>query len=65
MELWAGDEAPASIDDLEKIGDVKGGAGEIGFDASAGARYWVVWIVDLPGGGPGGASIGEVRFFGS
>lgn len=65
VELWAGDEAPTSIDDLEKIGEADGGAGEIRFDTSAGARYWVVWIVDLPGGGPGLASIGEVRFFGS
>lgn len=28
------------------------------------ARYWLVWITSLPGGGGGSASIAEVTFFG-
>jgi serine/threonine-protein kinase len=28
------------------------------------ARYWLVWITSLPGGGGGSASIAEVEFFG-
>ena len=31
---------------------------------SRSARYWLVWITSLPGGGAGSASIGEVSFFG-
>jgi putative peptidoglycan lipid II flippase len=28
------------------------------------ARFWLIWITDLPGGGGGSGSIAEVRFFG-
>ena len=28
------------------------------------ARYWLIWITSLPGGGGGSASISEVKFFG-
>lgn len=33
--------------------------------SSTSARYWLVWITDLPGGGGGTAEINEVKLFGS
>jgi hypothetical protein len=29
------------------------------------ARYWLLWITSLPGGGAGSAQVAEVRFFGA
>ena len=65
VELWAGDESPASLDDLERMDSIAGASGTFTFEVGAAHRYWVVWISALPGGGGGRASIGEVTFRGS
>lgn len=57
---------PSSLDSTELVAEVdNAGASEsISFDATE-ARYWIVWITSLPGGGAGRAEISEVTFFGS
>lgn len=64
VQILAGDSRPDSPDDLEVVGEETGASGTIEFEPDTSARYWVVWITDLPGGGPGVAEISEVRFFG-
>jgi hypothetical protein len=64
LQLLAGDSLPADESDLEVVADASAIAGEIVLEPATTARYWVVWITDLPGGGGGSATIGEVRFFG-
>jgi hypothetical protein len=64
VELWASDEPPGSLDDLDRIDSVSDAGGTFTFDARASHRYWVVWITALPGGGAGSATIGEVTFHG-
>lgn len=65
LSLLAGDSAPTSTDDLEEIDSVQTEAGTVTIDTDGTvARYWVVWITDLPGGTGGDGEIGEVRFFG-
>ncbi len=64
LALLAGESAPDTEDDLEEIGSVQTEAGTLTFEAGVAARYWLVWITDLPGGGGGVGNIGEVRFFG-
>ena len=51
--------------DLGSSEEVADSAAEetIDFDPES-ARYWLIWITDLPNGGPGSAAIAEVRFFG-
>lgn len=63
-EIRAGDAAPSSADDLDLVAKVTGAARDEDVDASATARYWLVWITDLPGGAGGRAAIGEVELFG-
>ena len=65
LQLLSGNSDPSSPDDLDVVAEETGASGEIVFDLDSGsARYWVVWITDLPGGAGGVAEIAEVRFFG-
>ena len=62
FELRAGNEEGPDETALE-VFDEGDGATELSFDATS-ARYWLVWITDLPGGGGGRATISEVTFHG-
>jgi eukaryotic-like serine/threonine-protein kinase len=64
LELLAGNTAPSAIEDLESVGTQSAGTETLQFETEMSARYWVVWITDLPGGGPGLGQLAEVRFFG-
>ena len=64
LQLLAGQDPPSEPNDLEVLEEAKGASGTITFEPSTSARYWVVWITDLPGGAGGLAQISEVRFFG-
>lgn len=66
FEIRAGDDDPQGATDLEVVAteDQPSGTTELTFDQPVTARYWLVWITDLPGGGGGRATIGEVRFLG-
>lgn len=64
LELLAGETQPAGEDDLSSVGNASDISGRVVFEPSTTARYWVVWITDLPGGGGGTAEIAEVQFFG-
>ncbi|MPZ69084.1 MAG: protein kinase [Actinobacteria bacterium] len=65
FEIRAGDSAPTAAADLEVVESEEQASGttELSFDPIT-ARYWLVWITDLPGGGGGRATIAEVRFLG-
>ena len=65
FEIRAGDSAPTAAADLEVVASEEQASGttELSFDPVT-ARYWLVWITDLPGGGGGSATIAEVRFLG-
>lgn len=65
IELRGADETPGDESDAEVIAEEVNAAGEttLSFDPVS-ARYWIVWITDLPGGGAGTAMISEVRFYG-
>jgi eukaryotic-like serine/threonine-protein kinase len=65
-EIRAGDEEPQDEEDLDVIERMEGADGEetVDIDPTT-ARYWLVWITNLPGDGSGSGSIAEVRFFGS
>jgi eukaryotic-like serine/threonine-protein kinase len=63
IEIRHADDVGATADDFdlaETIADLDGET-EVQLDAVT-ARYWLVWITDLPGGGAGSASIAEVTF---
>ncbi len=65
VEIRAGGEngtTEEAFDVVTKASDVLGST-EITVDGTA-ARYWLIWITDLPGAGTGSAQIAEVRFFG-
>lgn len=64
LQLLAGGSAPTVAADLQVLEEVNGASGTITFEPSTSARYWVVWITDLPNGVGGLAQISEVRFFG-
>jgi serine/threonine-protein kinase len=64
LEVLAGDDAPSNAADLEIIDSVVTDPGKLTFPTDISARYWLIWITDLPGGTGGVGSIGEVRFFG-
>ena len=64
LQILAGDAAPTSADALEVVGEEQGASGRISFEPDTTARYWVIWITDLPGGGGGMGQISEVKFFG-
>jgi hypothetical protein len=64
VELRAADSPGQDENDFELIAQKSSvGADEtLTFETRA-ARYWLVWITDLPGGGAGRAEINEVTFF--
>jgi hypothetical protein len=65
VELRATDQTGADENSFELI-DEKTTAGTTTFDVGGqSARYWLLWITSLPGGGGGSGSIAEVEFFGS
>lgn len=64
LELLAGNTAPSSEEDLDSVASEESAGGTVTFEAGNDARYWLVWITHLPGGGAGSAAIGEVKFFG-
>ncbi|MDQ3964287.1 MAG: protein kinase [Actinomycetota bacterium] len=66
VEIRSAQAPPSSVEDTELVGqlDDAGNSATIPFE-SAVARYWIVWITSLPGGGAGKAEISEVSFFGS
>ncbi|MBK5227176.1 MAG: protein kinase [Actinobacteria bacterium] len=66
FEIRAGDDDPQGATDLGVVGaeGQLSGTTEVTLDQPVTARYWLVWITALPGGGGGSAQIGEVGFFG-
>jgi serine/threonine protein kinase len=65
FELRAGDQAGASETSFDVVKTVASASGsqDVVFGPTT-ARYWLVWITSLPGGGAGTAYLNEVRFFG-
>lgn len=65
IELRAGDAAPAEADDADVVSRTEAAARveEIEVEGVR-ARYWIVWITQLPGDGTGTAQIEEVTFRG-
>jgi serine/threonine protein kinase len=65
VEIRAGDTSPVAADDLEVVTRTEAAkaAEELTFDGVE-ARYWLVWITQLPGDGTGTAELEEVSFFG-
>ncbi|HVF52187.1 MAG TPA: protein kinase [Actinomycetota bacterium] len=65
FEVRAGSTAARTETGYELMGSGRAAAGSTDvFVTGDPARYWLIWIVDLPGGTGGSAAIGEVRFFG-
>jgi putative peptidoglycan lipid II flippase len=66
LELRAGDSRSEDLGALRRVvasDQVSGPQMGLKFEPSS-ARYWLVWITDLPSGGGGNAHIGEVQFLG-
>ncbi|MGH2755953.1 MAG: protein kinase domain-containing protein, partial [Actinomycetota bacterium] len=64
VELRAANDQGASQDDYELVDSTTSADEETRFDIEHGARHWLVWITDLPGGEAGTGYIAEVRFLG-
>lgn len=64
VSILAGNTAPTGASDLGEIDSIVTSPGKTTIAADTTARYWVIWITDLPGGGAGFGEIGEVRFLG-
>lgn len=64
FELRAGPDAGPDENAFDLIKEIRNAEEDLRVPVSASARYWLVWITDLPGGGSGSAQIGEVDFFG-
>ncbi len=64
MEIRASDQAGQSADAFEVIADTAASDATHEFTVETSARYWLIWITDLPGGTGGSGSIAEVRFLG-
>ncbi|HEX2234991.1 MAG TPA: protein kinase [Actinomycetota bacterium] len=66
FELRAGTARPQDESGLRVVGDVADapGSSRVPLEAVR-ARYWLLWITSLPGGGAGSAEVAEVRFFGA
>ena len=64
LEIRAASEPPASEADGDVVATEDGipATASLELDEATAARYWIVWITDLPGGSGGSASISEVRF---
>ncbi|MFN2586608.1 MAG: protein kinase [Actinomycetota bacterium] len=65
LELRAGDALPEAADDLAVVARTEAAAAteELSFDEVR-ARYWLVWVTQLPGDGTGTAELEEVSFRG-
>jgi eukaryotic-like serine/threonine-protein kinase len=65
FELRAAAEDGSTPEDFEEVEAISNAGDEerVAVDGHE-ARYWLVWITDLPGSGAGSAAISEVRFFG-
>jgi serine/threonine-protein kinase len=64
FEVLASDSDGSSADDFELIESISAGDQEARVEVDHEARYWVVYITDLPGGAAGTGTISEVTFFG-
>jgi eukaryotic-like serine/threonine-protein kinase len=63
VQIRAGDRPPAGPESLEPV--ARGRAPSRFSFGAVEARYWLVWITELPGSGGGYAHIGEVEFRGT
>jgi serine/threonine protein kinase len=64
FELRAGDSPSGGVEGLREIASARAKT-RTGLDLeTAAARYWLVWITDLPSGEGGNAHIAEVEFLG-
>jgi serine/threonine-protein kinase len=65
FELRAGDQRGTTETAFEVVKTVASASGsqDVVFGPTT-ARYWLVWITSLPGGGAGTAYLNEVKFFG-
>ena len=63
-EIRASDTDGTAADDFEVIESSGSGEQEEVVEVDHKARYWIVYITDLPGGGPGTGAVSEVTFFG-
>jgi eukaryotic-like serine/threonine-protein kinase len=65
FELRASDDPGEVAEDFDEVAPVDDAAESESVDAGGrAARYWLVWITDLPGEGTGSAQISEVAFVG-
>lgn len=65
VELLAGDSTPTSASDLDVISSQDDVETTFTLDgADTEARFWLLWVTQLPNNGTGEASVAEVRFFG-
>jgi serine/threonine protein kinase len=64
FELRASDELGSDHEAFDLIDTVTGSSEEESLEVATSARYWLIWITDLPGGGAGTGAIAEVRFLG-
>jgi eukaryotic-like serine/threonine-protein kinase len=64
FEVRSADSLGTVAGDFRTEGRASNAGGTATVEVSGTARYWLVWIVDLPGGGGGAASISEVELFG-
>lgn len=64
FELRASDDLGSDHEAFEVIQSVQGSSEKETVAAGTSARYWLIWITDLPGGGAGTGAIAEVRFLG-
>jgi hypothetical protein len=65
VEIRAGDVAPQAAEDLDVVARLsEAGASERVTFAPVRARYWLVWVTELPGDGGGSVQIQEVSFRG-
>ena len=63
LEIRSGNQAGTSETNFETLESVSEAAARQDIEVTGKARFWLVWITQLPGGGGGSASINEVRFF--
>ncbi len=64
FELRASDDLGSDHEAFEVIRSVQSSSENETVAAGTSARYWLIWITDLPGGGAGSGAIAEVRFLG-
>ncbi len=65
IEIRAGGSAPETAEDLDVVTRLsEAEATEQAAFAPVEARYWLVWVTELPGDGGGSVEIGEVSFRG-